>query len=247
MGATAKKARAKTSNERIKVSKNFYLDEFVSMELYYKYGEKCRWFIDPRIILIAQEIRDIFGKPCIINNWWHGGSYNESGHRLPWTSTGASLSQHKRGAAIDIKIVGMRDYDKIRDVIRRNFTRLSELGLSTIERGTKSWLHCDIRDTGFPYLFEVPFYSKTKAKDKSIPMKKYVKITEGEHAGKVGIMSRELEEGFVEVLVDLDGDPNTPPIPIRVKKKFAKILYWMNMLMGFFFRWFNNRNENQNK
>lgn len=235
----AAQARRATNNKRIKVSTNFYLDEFIPKEIYSKYGSGSIKFLDWRVVNLAQAFRSLIGKPCIINNWWHGGSYNESGFRLPWTSTGASLSQHKFGRAIDIKVVGIYNYDAIRDIVRRNFQHLKRYGLTSIEVGTRTWLHMDCRRVDQKHLYEIPFYSK---KSRSLTVnKKYVKINAGEHAGKVAIFSRDLENGYVEVLVDLDGDDATPPVPIRVKRKHLGFLKVMNWLLSVFFNWFNNR------
>ena len=89
---------------RIKVSDNFYLDEFVNPTTYNKFGYKSQRYIRPELIKIAQCLRSFTGLPCTINNWASGGAYKESGLRDFHTTTGASYSAHKFGAAIDIKI-----------------------------------------------------------------------------------------------------------------------------------------------
>ena len=40
--------------ERIKISENFYLDEFVGKKFYQKFGAKSRWFVDQKLIDIVQ-------------------------------------------------------------------------------------------------------------------------------------------------------------------------------------------------
>ena len=63
----------------MKVSKNFILQEFVPKGMYEKYGDSCIWFIDNRIIEVAQFFRDRYGKPITINDWHKGGLRNHSG------------------------------------------------------------------------------------------------------------------------------------------------------------------------
>lgn len=58
--------------KRIKISKNFYLDEFVPRVTYNKWGEKSMWFLDDRLVLLAQFFRDYFSAPMLINNWGVG-------------------------------------------------------------------------------------------------------------------------------------------------------------------------------
>ena len=53
-------------------SKNFLVEEFVPQKIYEKYGDASLWFVDPKIVKIAQLIRDYFGKSMTINNWHNG-------------------------------------------------------------------------------------------------------------------------------------------------------------------------------
>ena len=65
----------------MKLSKNFYLQEFVTPDLYKKWKDKSIIFIDDRLIHIAQFIRDRFNKPMTINNWNNDGSFRYRGYR----------------------------------------------------------------------------------------------------------------------------------------------------------------------
>jgi hypothetical protein len=56
--------------ERIKLTKNFYLDEFVDPHTYFNSLDNGLSLIDEKIIDIAQLLRTIYGKPIYINNWW---------------------------------------------------------------------------------------------------------------------------------------------------------------------------------
>lgn len=132
----------------------FKTQEFVSKEIYAKWGENSLWFIDPRLIKLADFIREFFDKPVKIND---GGQYNYSGFREPECTVGAKLSQHRFGRAIDIKVTGMAPR-AVFDAIRANESKFMEAGLTTLERAedTPSWTHCDIRHTGLGHILVVP-------------------------------------------------------------------------------------------
>jgi len=136
----------------MKVSKNFYLSEFIYPELLEMPRILPIWFINPKIITIAQAIRDRFGKPVIINNWFDMGKYYHSGLRPFDCETGAALSQHKFGRAIDVKVIGI-DALEVQLDIKRNWLYYKDSGLTTIEDATPSWTHMDCRNTGSNSLF----------------------------------------------------------------------------------------------
>ncbi len=138
------------------LTKNFIIQEFVTPEIYKIFGENSIWFIDKRIINVAQYLRETLNVPATINNWHSGGQYKESCLRNFQTSTGAKYSQHKYGRAADIKFYGLTP-EEVRDYIRKNFPVLSTMGLTTIEKDTPTWVHVDCRNTGTNTLFEVPY------------------------------------------------------------------------------------------
>ena len=134
----------------MKVSNNFYLQEFVDEGTYKQWGDSSIWFVDPRIIILAQFIRERLGKPCTINNWHGGGQYQYSGFDPPGGYRKAtSLSQHRFGRAIDVKIKGMTA-DEVREDIIGSWEIYRKAGMTTIEDGAyaPSWCHIDIRTTG---------------------------------------------------------------------------------------------------
>ncbi len=143
-------------NNNKMVSKNFVIQEFVPPAIYNQFKEKSIWFINPQLYIIAEFVRKHFNKPVTINNWHAGGTYTESGFRMPDTGTGAKLSAHKRGCAIDIKMPGV-NYDDVRKEILANEKLFMDAGVTTIEDGTKTWLHIDCRNTGLPNILVVPF------------------------------------------------------------------------------------------
>ena len=133
----------------MKVSKDFILHEFIDPDTFKIFGDSSIWFIDPRIIQIAQFIRDKFQKAITINDWHQGGKYHLSGFRPGDTMIGATFSQHRYGRAIDIKIESLPNNgaNVLRNDIIENFQLYNNLGLTTIESGvfSQSWCHIDCR------------------------------------------------------------------------------------------------------
>lgn len=140
----------------MKVSNNFYLQEFIDPLTWQNRGEKSIELIDFSLISIAQALRDHFNASVTVNNWHAGGQYKESGLRNFFTKTGALYSQHKFGRAIDCKVAGY-DPEEIRQHILANQDTWMALGLTTIEKGTPSWVHIDTRYTGHLNILQVPF------------------------------------------------------------------------------------------
>lgn len=132
----------------MQIRPNFDLREFVPPSVWDDFGTASRWFLDPRMLDLAQFYRDYFDTPVRVNDWHYGGSFTERGFRLPDTNTGAGLSQHKFGRAFDCNIRGM-DSDEVRREIQQNEAVFLEAGLTTLESGeiATTWVHSDIRYT----------------------------------------------------------------------------------------------------
>lgn len=136
-------------NGRIKISENFYLDEFVDPWTYAQFGSKSIWFIDKRIVEGVQFTRDQLG-PLVVNNWATGGKYKLSGLRPFNTSIGAKYSQHKYKNGADVKSSRYKPAD-IHEFWKANedlfiekqwVTRIENL------RHTPTWAHGDNAYTG---------------------------------------------------------------------------------------------------
>lgn len=138
------------------LSEHFLIQEFIPIEIFLQYGNNSQWFIDPRIVNICEWIRVKTGHAVTINNWHTGGQYNYSGFRPPLCKIGATLSQHRFGRAVDIKIAGLT-VEEVFALIKRNFIELNKLGLTTVENiaATLTWNHLDTRYTGMNELLIV--------------------------------------------------------------------------------------------
>ena len=132
----------------MKVSENFSLEEFMSTRTYSKWGTSSIWFLDQRVIHIAQLLRDRLGASITINGIFNGHTYNMSGFRPPYTKIGAKLSQHRFGRAVDVKVSGVTPVE-VDSEIKENFEIYKKVGLTTIENvnATPTWNHLDCRWT----------------------------------------------------------------------------------------------------
>lgn len=148
----------KAAPKRIPLTANFYVDEFVPPAIYNKFGQMSTRFIAPALPTIAQGVRDYFDAACTINDWIHGGPYSESGFRMPDSKTGAPLSPHRRGMAIDIRIKGIASAE-VESVIIKNWDKdFKSMGVTVIELGTNGWTHLACEWTASKTLLKVPYY-----------------------------------------------------------------------------------------
>lgn len=147
---------------RIKVTNNFYLDEFIDPRTYFNCDNNGLNKIDHRLFKVAQLIRDIIGRPLRINNWWHlyikyknnksldwiinyieKSDYSKwSGYRPPSCPIGAKYSAHKKGLAIDTK----GDEYALKNIIYSYAEDFYNIGVRRIEDPniTHGWLHIDL-------------------------------------------------------------------------------------------------------
>lgn len=143
--------------DRIQLTKNFYLDEFVPPLILRAYGPRAIWFIDKSVVLGAQFIRDTFGRPMFGNTYFDGGELINRGYRMPDSKVGGRLSQHKRGGAFDFTIDDIPPQEVFEWFIK-SYTFLSDdHGFTTIEAETPTWTHLDNRNTEMNTPFVVPF------------------------------------------------------------------------------------------
>lgn len=153
----------------MKVSKNFDIREFVPKEVWDAYGKKSTWFINERVVKLAQFYKDYFTKHfknewgddkvksviIKVNDWHYGGSMQYRGFRPIWYDKGGKLSQHRQANAFDCDIIvsmtdGSRkeaDYSSIHRVILGDQTTFMRNGLAAIEdvAFAPTWLHSDCR------------------------------------------------------------------------------------------------------
>ena len=142
---------------------SFITQEFVPPETYKRWGEKSVWFINPRIVLFLQWIKDqTGGSKVTVNNWYWGGKRKYSGYRPPDCKVGAEESSHKRSDGVDFIVDGFSPI-QIRKLMKDNFEYLhKKFGLTGYELKTKTWTHGDFRWTNSNQLNEISYYRKKK-------------------------------------------------------------------------------------
>lgn len=135
---------------RVKITDNFYLDEFIDPATYAARGTSSIELLDMRIVMGIQYLREQSGRVITINNWATGGQYKESGLRRFDTKTGAKWSQHKYGRAIDTKWQGWTIKQAFDFVVSHQNYLIDRQLITTIENisATPTWLHLDCRYTG---------------------------------------------------------------------------------------------------
>lgn len=158
--------------QRIAVSENFFLDEFIDPVTYFTQPDNGRSMIDSRLITLAQLLRNKYGKSIGINNWWkpfleylkanpdktiidfsnfyiRRGQFQWSGYRSPRCRIGTPASAHKKGKGIDPK----GDEKEFLQIIEDNALEFYRAGLRRIEdiSITNGWLHMDTEErNGLP-------------------------------------------------------------------------------------------------
>lgn len=99
--------------------------------------------LDPKLLQLIDEIRELLGVPCTINDYASGGTRQWCGLRTANCTIGAPKSKHRKGQAADLHPVGMTAEDA-RAIIKKAVSegKLKNLGGIELE---VSWVHCDTR------------------------------------------------------------------------------------------------------
>lgn len=90
----------------------FDLPELVCEHVYDKYGSFAWNFLDPRLIVTINTLRDRIGKPIFVNDWQIHGTFSQRGLRCPdceivKSKTDLYMSAHTLGRAVDFDVQGL--------------------------------------------------------------------------------------------------------------------------------------------
>lgn len=136
-------------DQRIKITENFFLDELVHPDIYFKFGKNCQRFLDMRVVIGLQFLRTKLDESFTVNNWATGGGFMFSGLRPFDSEIGASFSAHKFARAYDPKCKS--GPAKIHQAIRENEGELIQsqriTRVESIDH-TPTWAHIDNLFTG---------------------------------------------------------------------------------------------------
>jgi hypothetical protein len=129
----------------LNISNSFVIQDFIPNHIYKRYKDKSIRFINPKVVSMAECLRNRFNSDVVINNWhkYNDGEYyfNFSGYRPPDCKKGSFMSRHKQGLAIDIKIRGLLSSEIEEDIIKNYDLMYKQSGLTTIEFGNKYHVH----------------------------------------------------------------------------------------------------------
>ena len=138
--------------------KHFASHEYLPPWEYERYGDRgVYYFMDVRVLITADQVREFFGAPCTINNWWwkrkrnipedqwrqysgyrpdryYENTVQTPGHPVP------SMSQHRFGRAVDMLITGVTA-TQARDIILNHQKYFP--WICRIEDDV-NWLHFDV-------------------------------------------------------------------------------------------------------
>lgn len=99
--------------------------------------------LDPKLLQLIDEVREILGVPCSINNYAQGGTRQWCGLRTSACTEGAPKSQHRLGKAADLHPSGM-SAEVARGKLKQAIAEGKLKNLGGVENNV-SWLHVDIR------------------------------------------------------------------------------------------------------
>lgn len=123
--------------------KYFKAYELVDRATYERDGETALRFFRPDALLALDNLREFFGVPVIVNNWFTGGSFQWRGLRNPRCPQFSIGSQHSIGNAFDLDIMGYTAAEARDKIIENKFHPL----LSSIMRleADVRWVHFDLK------------------------------------------------------------------------------------------------------
>lgn len=121
--------------------KNYFsVEEFIPQHLFEQKGETSIEYMNPKIIRVANVLRDVTGTPLSCNTWKWGGNRNWSGLRDVTSPYYSETSQHSIGNAIDL--VSALPAHELRAVILEHPDLFPDV--TFLECGI-SWVHIDVR------------------------------------------------------------------------------------------------------
>ena len=139
------------------VLKHFTVQEFIPPSIYNKLGDVSIDLMRDEILIFCDALWDHLnllrpGTHLIVNNWFTGGPYSARGFRTD-DMTGAKLSEHKKGAAVDLSSMQWKPKDIRREIMANSakfqtITRLEKyLDAAHKARGEEiNWVHADCKE-----------------------------------------------------------------------------------------------------
>jgi hypothetical protein len=89
------------------ICKHFELYELVDPVTYKRFGDRAWMFFDDETLMMIDGIREYFGVPTTINDWYWGGRFQWSGLRTIDCTEGSKWSIHRLAKGFDMKAKGI--------------------------------------------------------------------------------------------------------------------------------------------
>lgn len=124
------------------IPRHFEPYELVPPTIYQQRKDKCFELIDERVLITLDTLRDTFGS-CTINDWYWGGSFEQSGLRTSDAPEFSPTSQHTFGRAMDCKFKDV-SAQAVREAVIVNKPLFPYI---TFLEDDVSWFHFDVRNS----------------------------------------------------------------------------------------------------
>ena len=137
--------------------KYFKIQELVSADVYKKYGEGAWKFIDEKLIITIDEIREHFNKPILINSYkrnLHQRGLRANKDTIVRNKKGYYISQHCLGKAVDFNVVGMSIEDAYNELVKHH-KKFKYLKRIENIKHTPTWIHIDVANVDDFKIFEI--------------------------------------------------------------------------------------------
>jgi hypothetical protein len=122
--------------------KYFHPYELVDKETYEKLGYDSLSLFKPFALQALDDLREFFGVPITVNNWWNGGSFQWRGLRNSSCPQYSAGSQHSIGNAFDLDVQGFTA-EQARSRIIECKDHLLLHKIMRLEGGV-NWVHFDL-------------------------------------------------------------------------------------------------------
>jgi hypothetical protein len=131
-------------------AKHFKIHELVPPAINTMWGENAWMFLDPRLIVLIDAMREEFGR-ATINNYRFGGNREWSGLRTPDSPWYRPTSQHSFGRAADILFNDVSAPDVRKSMLANQERWLAicpSITLENVDAKGKEimWTHVDVRN-----------------------------------------------------------------------------------------------------
>jgi hypothetical protein len=119
--------------------------ELVDRATYEFMGDLCMELLDPVALQALDDLREFFGVPIVVNDWYDEGHFEWRGYRTlkKAAELGYPQSQHAQGKAFDCDVAGLTA-EEARKKILANQDNPLLLKITRLESGV-SWVHFDVK------------------------------------------------------------------------------------------------------